>query len=182
LGSGIPSPSARGRRGTTPQPPPGAERCPAAQRTLSNRLRGCAAFPKGKASDRINYQAPSEKSTTHGEGSDQLPLTEGNSRPRHTGVAEAAGPWRLGPTVYELCSFRLKDSSVTSATEKVRFIGWERYTAPVGSGTTGHDTAAPPGGGTVSRGATNLIGPTAGICGIPTRQGIESDQLTRTGR
>jgi hypothetical protein len=61
------------------------------------------------------------KRTTHGEGIDQPPFTEGKSRPRHTGVAEAAGAWRLRPTVYEIFSFRLKDSSVTSVTVKMAF-------------------------------------------------------------
>jgi hypothetical protein len=114
LGGGlIPTPSARGRQGMKTQPPPGAEQSPAAQRTLSDRLRGSAGFLQVKASGRINYHAPSEKSTTHGEGSDQLPRTEGNSLRRHTGVAKAARDSRLGPTFYEVCSFRLKDSSVT---------------------------------------------------------------------
>jgi hypothetical protein len=38
------------------------------------------------------------------------------------GVAEEAELWRLGPKVYELCSFRLKDSSVTSMTVQRSFI------------------------------------------------------------
>jgi hypothetical protein len=50
-----------------------------------------------------------------------------------------------------------------------------RYIAPVFSGTAGHDTAADPGVETLSRGATNLVGPTAELCGIPTRQGIGPD-------
>jgi hypothetical protein len=37
---------------------------------------------------------------------------------------------------------------------------------PVGSLTAGHDTAAVPEGGTVARGATNIVGPTAGLCGL----------------
>jgi hypothetical protein len=56
-----------------------------------------------KLTDREKY--------THGEGSDQLPRTEINSGPRHKGVAESVGPWRLEPKVYELCYFRLKDFS-----------------------------------------------------------------------
>jgi hypothetical protein len=48
--------------------------------------------------------------------------TEVNSRPHHTGVAEPAGLLRLGPTVYDLCSFRLKDSSVTSVTLQRAFL------------------------------------------------------------
>jgi hypothetical protein len=60
--------------------------------------------------------APKEKSTTHGQVSDQQPRTEGNSRPRHTGVEKAPADRRLGPTVYEVCYIRLKDSSVTSVT------------------------------------------------------------------
>jgi hypothetical protein len=73
-------------------------------------------------SGRINYNAPTEKRTTHGEGSDQIPRTVGNSRPRHTGVAEAAGALRLGPTVYKVRSFLLKDSSVTSVTIQMAFL------------------------------------------------------------
>jgi hypothetical protein len=42
--------------------------------------------------------------------------------------------------------------------------------------------AAAPEGGTVSSCATNLFGPTAGLCGLPTRQGTGSDQLQRTER
>jgi hypothetical protein len=71
----------------------------------------------------INYNAPSEKSTTHGDGSDQLTRTEGNSRPRHSEVAETAGPLRLGSKLCESCSFRLKDSSVTSMTVQRAFHG-----------------------------------------------------------
>jgi hypothetical protein len=120
---GIPPPSARGRRGGISQPPPGAEQCPGAQRTSSDRLPVSAAFVHGKESGPINYHSPTTKSTTHGEGSDQLPLTEANSHPRHTGVAEAAGAWRLGPTVYGECSFRLTDSSVISVTVQSAYLG-----------------------------------------------------------
>jgi hypothetical protein len=59
---------------------------------------GSAAFLHGKASGRINYNSPTANCTTHSEGKDQLARTEGNRRPRHTGVCEAAGPRRLGPT------------------------------------------------------------------------------------
>jgi hypothetical protein len=58
----------------------------------------------------------------HGEGSDQVLRTEGNSRPRHTGVEEAEGALPLGPTVYDIYSFRLKDSSVTSVTVQRAFL------------------------------------------------------------
>jgi hypothetical protein len=51
---------------------------------------------------------------------------------------------------------------------------------PVGSGTAGHETAAVPEGGTVSRVSTNLVGPIGGLCGLPTREGIGPDQLQRT--
>jgi hypothetical protein len=47
---------------------------------------------------------------------------------------------------------------------------------------SGHDNAAAPGGGTVSRGAKSLVGPTAGLCGLPKLQGIGPDQLKRTDR
>jgi hypothetical protein len=114
--------SARGRRGTTQQPPSCAEQCPAAPRTCSDRLLGSAAFVQGKASGRIYYNAPTEKSTTYGKGSHQLPRTEGYSRPRHTGVDKAAGHWRLGPTEYEACSFILEDRSVTSVKVQTAFL------------------------------------------------------------
>jgi hypothetical protein len=55
-----------------------------------------------------------------------------------------------------------------------------RYIDPVCSGKTVHDNTAAPGGGTVSRGATNIFGLTAGLCGLPTQQGIGPDQLKRT--
>jgi hypothetical protein len=86
-------------------------------------LRCSAAFLHGNASDRINYNAPNEKRTTNGEGIDKLTRTDGNCSPRHTGVAEAAGDLRLGPTVYKVGSFRLKASSVTSVTEQSAFVG-----------------------------------------------------------
>jgi hypothetical protein len=68
-----------------------AEQFSAVQRTLLERLRDTAAFLHGKASGRINYNASTEKRNTYGEGSYQLPRTEGNSRLRHTGVEMAAG-------------------------------------------------------------------------------------------
>jgi hypothetical protein len=114
-------------------------------------------------------------------GSDQQPRTDGNSRPRHTGVDKAAGNFRLGPTVYELCSDRLKDSSVTSATVQRAFIVGGGI-PPFGSVTAGHDTSATPEVGTMSRGATNLVGLAAGLCGLHTPQGTGPDQLKRTDR
>jgi hypothetical protein len=84
-------------------------------------------LPTWQGTGRINYNAPTEKSTTHGEGSNQLTRTEGDSPPRHTGAAKAAGDWRLGPTVYKVCSFRLEDSSFTSVTVQRRFSGAEVY-------------------------------------------------------
>jgi hypothetical protein len=80
------------------------------------------AFLHVKASGRINYHAPTEISTTHGEGSVQLHRNVGNSRQRNTWVAEAAGDWRLGPTVYMVFSFRLVDCSVTSVTVQTAFV------------------------------------------------------------
>jgi hypothetical protein len=140
-----------------------------------------SAFVHGEAPGRINYNAPTEKSTTPGEGSNQLPRTVGNSRPRHSGVAEAAGHWRLNPTFCDLCSFLLKDCSVTSATVKRAFVRGGGI-HPRRLGECGHDTAAAPGGGTVSRGSTNLVGPTTRLCGLSTRQGIGADHLPRTDR
>jgi hypothetical protein len=66
---------------------------------------GLCGLRHGKASGPINYHAPIAQSTTHGEGSDQLPRTKANSHPCHMGVAEAAVDWRPGPTVYEECTF-----------------------------------------------------------------------------
>jgi hypothetical protein len=51
-------------------------------------MRYSAAFLHDKAKGRINYHSPTEKSNTHGEGSDQISRTEGNSRPRNTGAAQ----------------------------------------------------------------------------------------------
>jgi hypothetical protein len=53
---------------------------------------------------------------------------------------------------------------------------------PVGSVTAGHGTAAVPDDGTVARSATNIVELTAGLCGLPTGQGIGPDQLPRTDR
>jgi hypothetical protein len=121
-----------------------AEQWPAAKRTKSDRLRVSAAFLHGKAPGRINKNAPTEKSTTHGEGSDQLPRTVGNSRQGHTGVAEAAGNWRLGLTVYELCSFCLKDRSVTSANVQWAFVGGGGIPPPSTRGKRGTTPQPPP--------------------------------------
>jgi hypothetical protein len=93
---------------------------------------------------RINYHARSEKSTTHGEGSDQVPRTEGNNRPRYSGVAEAAGALRLGPTVYEVCSFRLKKSSVTSVTVQKAFLVGGGIPPPSARGMRGKTAHPPP--------------------------------------
>jgi hypothetical protein len=112
-GGGITPPSVRGRNGTITQPPLGVEQCPAAERNYSDRLWGTAAFLHSKASDQINHNVPTEKSKTNGAGSDQITRTEGTGSPRHTGVDKVAGHWRLGPTVYEVCSFLLKNSSIT---------------------------------------------------------------------
>jgi hypothetical protein len=144
-GGGIPPPWSRGRRGTTPHPPPWAEEFPAVQRTYSERLRGSGNSLHGKASGRINYHAPSEKCTTHGEESDQLPRTEINRRPRHTGVAEEAGALRLGPTVYDLCSFRLKDRSVTSVNVHRVFVRGGSIQTPSARGRRGTTPQPPPG-------------------------------------
>jgi hypothetical protein len=148
----IPTPSARGRRGVISQPPPGAEQCPAAQRTSSDRLPVSSGFVHGKASGQINHHAPTAKSTTHCEGIDQLTRTEANSHPRHTGVAEAAGSWGLGPTVYGECSFRLKDSSVTSVTVEWAFFGGGSIPPPSARGRRGGISQTPRGRNRVPRG------------------------------
>jgi hypothetical protein len=149
-GGVIQSPSARGWQGTTPQPPPWAEQCPAAQRRYSDQLRGSAAFLHGKAFGRINYNAPNEKSTTPGEGSDQLPRTEGTSRPRHTSVDKAAGHLHLRRTVYVVCLFCLKDSSITSVTVKSA-LNWGGGIPPTsGWGRRGTTPQPPPGAEKIS--------------------------------
>jgi hypothetical protein len=148
-GFGIPPPSARERRGTTPQPPSGGEQCPASQRTSPDRLRVSAAYLHGKASGPINYHAPTAKSTTHGEGSDQPPGTEGNSHPLLTGVAEAAGAWRPGPKVYVVCSFRLKVSSVTPVMVQRALIWGGVIPHPWARGRLGTTLQPPPVGGNV---------------------------------
>jgi hypothetical protein len=86
---------------------------------------------------------------------------------------------RLGPTVYKVWSFRLMDSSVTSVTLQSAILGGGRI-PPLWLGDAGHNTADGPEGRTVSRGSTNLVGPIAGFCGLPTRDGIGPDQLKRT--
>jgi hypothetical protein len=86
-----------------------------------------------------------EESTTHGEGRDQLPRTEANRHPRHTGVAEAAGAWRPGPTVFGECSFRLKDSSVTSVTVQCAYLGGFSIPPPSARGRRGGTSQQPPG-------------------------------------
>jgi hypothetical protein len=108
-------------------------------------MRGFAAFLHGKEPGRINYKAPTAKSNTHGVGSDQLPRTVVNSRPRQTGVAEAAGAWRLGPTDYELCSFRLRHRSVTTATVQRAFVGGCGIPPPSARGRRGTSAQPPPG-------------------------------------
>jgi hypothetical protein len=138
LGGGvIPPPSASGRRGTTLQPPQGAERI--------------AHSPQGRYKGRIS----------------------GTSvyRPRRLG--DAGAPHCSLPKGRKRYLSHLSDD--TKGVSRGR-----GYTAPVGSGTAGRDIAAAPGCGTVSRGATNLVGQTAGLCGPGTLQGIEPDQLPRT--
>jgi hypothetical protein len=155
-----------------------------------------AAFLHWKASGRINYNAPSEKNTTLGEGSVQLTSTELSSRPGHTGASKTARDMRLGPTVYLVGFFRRKDSSVTSVTVLRRFSGAAVY-RPRRIGDGGERNRIRPDCGTVSRGATNLVGPNAGSaaflhgkvsgrinynapCERNTTHGERSDQLLRT--
>jgi hypothetical protein len=66
----------------------------------------------------------------HGERNDQLPRTEGKSRQRLTGVDKAAGHGRLGPTVYMVCHFNLKDSTITSMTVQRAFPGGSSIPPP----------------------------------------------------
>jgi hypothetical protein len=119
-------------------------------------------LPKRHGIGRVNYHAPSGNRTTHGEGSNQETRTEGNSRPRNTGVSEVAVALRLGPTFFELCSFRLKVSSVTSVTIKNSFLGDDGI-PPRRLRDGGARQRSRPRGGTVSRGSTNLVGLTAGL-------------------
>jgi hypothetical protein len=144
-------------------------------------LRCTAAFLHENASGRINYNAPTEKITRHGEGSDQLTHTVLNSRPRHTGVSEAAGAWRMGTRVYELCSFRLMDSSVTLVTlQRAFLLGGRIPPLRLGDGVSRH-LCRPRERNCVLH-ATNIFGLTVGLCGLPTRDGIGPDQLQRTDR
>jgi hypothetical protein len=122
----------RGRRYTAPfgswnaghdtAAAPGGETMALGEAYLVGRTAGLCGLPTLQGIGPDQLYRPTEKSNTHGEGSVQLPRTEGNSRPRHTWVAEAAVALRLGPTVYELCSSRLKDSSVTSVTVQRAFF------------------------------------------------------------
>jgi hypothetical protein len=79
-------------------------------------IAGLWGLPTREGIEPDQLQRTDREKDHNGEETDQLPRTEGNCRPRHTGVAEAAGELRLSPTVYKLCSFRLKDISVTSVT------------------------------------------------------------------
>jgi hypothetical protein len=97
------------------------------------------------------------------------------------GAAKAAGDWQLGPTVYEVCSFSLEDSSVTSVTVQTAFLGY-RSIPYRRLGDAVHDIADVPDGGTVHRGSRDIAGPTARLCGLPKRDGIGPDQLQRTDR
>jgi hypothetical protein len=123
--------------------------------------------------------------TRQGIGPDQLPRTarekyharrgirpttthRTNSRPRHTGPSGTAWPLLLGPTVNDVCSPVLRIDQSHQCRYKGRLLGAAVH-RPVVSGTAGQDTAAAPGGRTESRAATNLVGPTAGLCGLPTR-------------
>jgi hypothetical protein len=103
---------------------------------------------QGIGTDQVKLTA--QKSTTHGEGSDQLPRNEGTSRPRHTGVDKTAWHWRLGPTVYEVCSFRLKDSSVTTVAVQIAFLRGV-ILPPSARGRRGSTSQPPPGADSVSR-------------------------------
>jgi hypothetical protein len=77
---------------------------------------------------------------------DQLPRTDHKkNHARHTGVEEAAGAWRPGPTVYVVFSFRLKDSSVTSVMVKRVLIGGGAVPNPSARGTWCRKPLPPPG-------------------------------------
>jgi hypothetical protein len=144
-------------------------------------MRGSAAFLHGKASGRINYNAPTEKSTTDGKGSDQLPRTEENSRPRHTGVDKAARNFRLGPTASEACSLLLVDSSVPSATVQIAFDGGGCIPSLSARGGRARQRSRPRGRKRFPR----RNEPKRTDCGalrLPTWQGIGPDQLPRTER
>jgi hypothetical protein len=104
---------------------------------------GVCGLPTRQRSGADQLTRTDQKSFTHGEGSVKLPRTEGSSRPLHTGTAKAAGNWRLGPTVYVmLLSSKRKLSHLSDSTKGVSRM--RRYTAYVGSGSAGYDTAANP--------------------------------------
>jgi hypothetical protein len=123
--------------------------------------------------DRENYQARRGKlpTSTH----------RRNSRQRQPGVAEAAGVCGWDPRSMSYAPFVLR----VSQSPQWRFRGlfsWAAVFRPVGSGTARHDNLAAPDCGTVSRGATKLVGPTADLFVLPTRQGFGPDQLPRNDR
>jgi hypothetical protein len=129
----------RGKRPTTTQL--GTQQSPAYGR-LGGRRNTAAGSPA--IAGRI-VSSIGEKSTTHGEGSDHITRTETNSHPRHTGVAEAAGALRPGPTVNGECSFRLKVSSVSSMTVQSAYLGGGVIPPPSARGRLG-TTMQPPQG------------------------------------
>jgi hypothetical protein len=105
---------------------------------------GLCGLPTSQGIGPDQLHAPPEKSTTNGERRAQLTRTEGNSRPRHSGAANAAGDWRLRPTVYKVCSFRLEDSSVTSVTLQTSFLGGGGITPTSVRGRRGTTPPPPP--------------------------------------
>jgi hypothetical protein len=81
---------------------------------------------------------------------------------------------RLGPTVYDLSSFCLKNFSVTSVTVQGAFLLGGGI-PPVGSGRACLDTLDAPEGRSVSHGATYLVVPSARLCVLPTREDTGPD-------
>jgi hypothetical protein len=113
-GGSIPPPSARGRRGTNLQQPPGAEpsRCDCGALLPSNTARhrgGPTTMHRTRkvprtAREATKYPAPKEIAV------------------RATRRSRMGLGLRLGPTVSELYSFRLKDRSVSSVTVQMAFL------------------------------------------------------------
>jgi hypothetical protein len=89
----------------------------------------------------------------------------------------------LAAGTHGLCSMLLsskgKLSHLSDGTKCVSVVG-DITPHRLGDGGARHHSH--PRGGTVSSGASNIVEPTAGLFGLPTRQGIEPDQVAHTDR
>jgi hypothetical protein len=165
---GIPPPSARGRWGKTPQTPPGRNSIP--RLNEPSRTDWGVLRPSNTARNRAG------STTMHGPRNEQPTVREATKYhvPKLLAVRATRGSkrrpgiggWETRTMRYALFVYR--ELSHLSGGSKGVSRG-QTYTAHVGSGTAVHDTAAAPEGLKGFRGATNLVRPTACLCGFPTR-------------